>query len=849
MATDARYDVGSSTLPPDVVRVRIGGRGEGRFDASTFDNTTSNTVTSPSLPARGIPTTVPSTLLLQNDDGVTRPKTSPSTPTSSPVLKSRWKRISTAAKRDSGLGTTASTVSNHDSFIPDDDGYASQSNIIVGNESSTSLPVLIEGSRASGSLRRGGPGDDSPQGLRISLDIPSGDLFGDDLLDRMSFSKRGSILLGGRRANQRRQGHIRLQSKAKRQSSSLLVPSASLDGARELSVDEKLLSQQVRSMYEHGNHLDAMAQTVKSPRSRDELPVPGQSAPTDVNTRNGTASRENASVPNSIGLTPERYGLQMAGTPTREETEAVEDWEDLDGRDVDRYGFIIARKMSSRGSNSTSHRPSRTSEPQRPQRVSTLLQLASETPRRNRGLVRKSSSPRVGHSTTPRLKKRDVSGSSTRTTPSSLNSDRSMPSRRLFNPLQYAASHLPGNRDKRFVLEASDMLTLPPGLANIAEDGKRTRTVPPLKEKEWERVEKWRKMAKVVTKGTNGRGMVFNFDVQDPKLISRTWKGIPDRWRATAWHSFLSNSAKKRKGCPTDEEIITRFHELLEQSSADDVQIDMDVPRTINRHVMFRRRYRGGQRLLFRLLHSLSLYFPSTGYVQGMASLAATLLCYYDEDTAFVMLVRMWQLRGLARLYQPGFRGLMEALEDFEQNWLGGRDVANRLVRSLLDVGLYATPSLTRFNYYLQHDLGIDATAYGTRWYLTLFNYSIPFPAQLRVWDVFMLLGDDDDATSSSSLPPPSSSSSSPPSSSTASETPERTTTSTTSITTTCFQANLDILHATSTALIDGLTDILLRSDFENAMKALTSWIPVLDEELLMKVTKAEWKRRRRGRS
>ena len=34
--------------------------------------------------------------------------------------------------------------------------------------------------------------------------------------------------------------------------------------------------------------------------------------------------------------------------------------------------------------------------------------------------------------------------------------------------------------------------------------------------------------------------------------------------------------------------------EFLEQSSADDVQIDMDVPRTINRHVMFRRRYRGG---------------------------------------------------------------------------------------------------------------------------------------------------------------------------------------------------------------------------------------------------------------
>lgn len=55
--------------------------------------------------------------------------------------------------------------------------------------------------------------------------------------------------------------------------------------------------------------------------------------------------------------------------------------------------------------------------------------------------------------------------------------------------------------------------------------------------------------------------------------------------------------------------------------------------------------------------------------------------------------------------------------------------------------------------------------------------------------------------------------------------------------------ASLDILHATSAALIDALREVLLDSDFENAMKALTSWIPIKDEEMLMKVTRAEWKR------
>ena len=59
------------------------------------------------------------------------------------------------------------------------------------------------------------------------------------------------------------------------------------------------------------------------------------------------------------------------------------------------------------------------------------------------------------------------------------------------------------------------------------------------------------------------------------------------------------------------------------------------------------------------------------------------------------------------------------------------------------------------------------------------------------------------------------------------------------------FAGGLDVLHATSAALIDGTREIILDSDFENAMKVLTSWIPVKDEELLMKITKAEWKLKR----
>ena len=57
---------------------------------------------------------------------------------------------------------------------------------------------------------------------------------------------------------------------------------------------------------------------------------------------------------------------------------------------------------------------------------------------------------------------------------------------------------------------------------------------------------------------------------------------------------------------------------------------------------------------------------------------------------------------------------------------------------------------------------------------------------------------------------------------------------------------DLDVLHATSAALIDASRDILICANFEIAMKVLTSWVPIQDEDLFMRVVKAEWKERKR---
>jgi hypothetical protein len=547
---------------------------------------------------------------------------------------------------------------------------------------------------------------------------------------------------------------------------------AAIAGGRVLSAEEITFSMRVRSMYEHGDENAADWTIPYGDASRTTSPEITRDTPDPPSTLEGIVLDEPRDTNDVfVGRNPD----EIRASYTKEAHEVaggMEDWEDLQGADVDRFGFINANRVLSHESGLP-----RMNGTMGLHRVATGLRLVSDQPRRERSrLRRKYSIARSARSAPPG---KDSSAGSLR----SFQSSRSGSIRRG----RFRSS------DRRAMDEASNMLTLPPGLADIAEHQASGKTPDLAQRKEWSRNEKWLQMARKRS-DSKGGGMSFDFDTSNSKLISRTWKGIPDRWRAAAWHSFLSASARRRGDHVSDEELIRNFHRLQELNCADDVQIDVDVPRTISMHIMFRKRYRGGQRLLFRVLHAIALYCPDTGYVQGMASLAATLLCYFDEERAFVMLVRLWQLRGLEQLFRSGFDGLMAALQDFEDQWLRGGDVAMRL-----------------------EELGISSTAYGTRWYLTLFNMSVPFPAQLRVWDVFMLLGD---------LP-----SGAPPAAREA-----------------FGGADLDVLHATSAALIDATRDIILDTDFEGAMKTLTSFVPVRDEDMLMRVAKAEYKmRKKRG--
>ncbi|KAJ7024400.1 rab-GTPase-TBC domain-containing protein [Mycena alexandri] len=242
----------------------------------------------------------------------------------------------------------------------------------------------------------------------------------------------------------------------------------------------------------------------------------------------------------------------------------------------------------------------------------------------------------------------------------------------------------------------------------------------PLPLKEASRIAKWTRMMEPQTRdqGTNTQTWRVKPSKQG-KLRLRTYKGIPDRWRPAAWDMFMNSMSETS---PAElARLGEQYRDGLDKPSTYDIQIDLDVPRTISGHIMFRTRYGAGQRSLFHVLHCFSLRCSECGYVQGMGPIAATLLCYFDPEKAYASLVRLHDAYGMHTIFSPGFPGLLEAIY-----------VQERITEQMM-------PDV--YGAFKKHM--ISTTSYATKWYITLFSNSVPFQTQLRLWDAFLLDGTD----------------------------------------------------------------------------------------------------------
>ncbi|KAG0316717.1 hypothetical protein BGZ97_006435 [Linnemannia gamsii] len=217
--------------------------------------------------------------------------------------------------------------------------------------------------------------------------------------------------------------------------------------------------------------------------------------------------------------------------------------------------------------------------------------------------------------------------------------------------------------------------------------------------KEQERSIKWARMAKQYTSEANE--IEYSF--------SDHHKGIPDCWRAAAWSHLIT-----KRSAGFDPNIRQIYHDMLEISSREEEQIDLDIPRTMHGHIMFRTRFGPGQCSLFKVLKAYSNYNNHVGYCQGMASVVATMLTFFDAE--------LFDRYNINELVVPGFPALFEAF--FIQEELT-KIYAPNVFQALETMGI-ATPS------------------YASRWYITLYSAGVvPYRTLLRIWDILLLEGFD----------------------------------------------------------------------------------------------------------
>lgn len=241
----------------------------------------------------------------------------------------------------------------------------------------------------------------------------------------------------------------------------------------------------------------------------------------------------------------------------------------------------------------------------------------------------------------------------------------------------------------------------PPTNHESDEDGKRR-----LDEREASRSLKWLEMLSTLQSVP-----VQRWSAQHEKFVSRLAKGIPDCIRCQIWPMLAASKCTKTV---EDKE----FRDLYLKISGYERQIDLDIERTLRDHVMFKIRFSSAQISLFKILVAYSNYDQEVGYCQGMSTIAAFLLLYLPEDTAFSALLGvMAETRGL---FVSGFPKLFETFY-----------IQERLMRKYL----------ARLNEHLEH-LSIAPSIYATKWYLTLF-LGFPFALATRIWDLFLFYGFD----------------------------------------------------------------------------------------------------------
>uniref|UniRef100_A0A0D9R2W4 Rab-GAP TBC domain-containing protein n=1 Tax=Chlorocebus sabaeus TaxID=60711 RepID=A0A0D9R2W4_CHLSB len=202
------------------------------------------------------------------------------------------------------------------------------------------------------------------------------------------------------------------------------------------------------------------------------------------------------------------------------------------------------------------------------------------------------------------------------------------------------------------------------------------------------------------------------------KLIDRVYKGIPMNIRGQMWSVLLNIQEVKSKNRRTYKVM----KEKGKRSSEHIHQIDLDMSRTLRRHILFRDRYGAKQRELFYILLAYSEYNPEVGYCRDLSHVVALFLLYLPEEDAFWALV---QLLASERHSLEGFHS-----------------PNGRTVQGLQDHQEHVVPTSQHKTMWHLDKEGLCTQGFSLGWLLSMLNDGISLGLIPRLWDVYLLEGE-----------------------------------------------------------------------------------------------------------
>lgn len=185
---------------------------------------------------------------------------------------------------------------------------------------------------------------------------------------------------------------------------------------------------------------------------------------------------------------------------------------------------------------------------------------------------------------------------------------------------------------------------------------------------------------------------------------------------------------RRREWCESTHArtMATLNPELFDTLQAQDLDprvdraIRKDLLRTFPEESMFASASGHGVDALYRTLKAYAAFQPKVGYCQGLNFVVGCLLLGgLTDDEAFWALLYLSKERGLHRIFKPGMPGLTKCIDIFGQLL---HDVMPRLAAHL-------------------EKNGVPASMFSSKWFISLYSYSLPVTLVMHIWDMFMESG------------------------------------------------------------------------------------------------------------